>query len=299
MNCQLKTQLENAAQIKEILKEVSVEFRHEDGRKLTTLLVYLPSTGGATDHTEFFEAVKEGLLCNFVFSCSEIEKKLGVESNEAKDKIFAKALRKLSKHTAKGELGELMLFTLLDVYFEAPKILSKISMKTNPRMPVFGADAVHSQFVDGDLKLYLGESKLHKNFKSASTSAADSINSAFEKYITEFDLIDSHIDFAEMDEELKNKLIEILDPFTNKDIDNVINSPCFIGFAEPSLISDDDDEIEFIKSYVELAEDYVAHFFSQVEKQEMSIDDTALLMLPFASLESLVDEFIDTIGIEE
>ena len=299
MNCQLKTQLENDAQIKKILKEVTVKFEHDDGRILETLLVYLPTSSGATDHSEFFEAIREGLLSNFVFSCSEIEKKLGVESAEAKEAIFQKAIRKLSKHTAQGELGELILFTLLDVYFKAPKILSKVSMKTNPRMPVYGADAVHGQFIDGEIKLFLGESKLYKNFKSAATQAATSISTALGKYETEFDLIDSHIDFVDMDEELRDEIVKLLDPFVNKDINNVISSPCFIGFAEPEIISEAASEMEFIDSYLEIADEYVFHFFDKIEKQGMSTDDAALLMLPFASIEDLVDEFISSIGIKE
>ncbi|WP_354624886.1 DUF1837 domain-containing protein [Psychromonas sp. MME2] len=128
--------------------------------------------------------------------------------------FFQKALRKISRHTAKGELGELILFTLLDVYLLAPKLLSKVSMKTNPRMPVYGADAVHGQIVDGELRGYLGESKLYKNFKSAASEATKSIKSAKDKYEDEFDLLDSHMDFPNLDEKLESQILQLLNPYT-------------------------------------------------------------------------------------
>ena len=295
----LKTQLENADQIKSVLREAKISFKLADGRKVTTLLVYLPLCEAGYDLGSFFSAVKEGLLTNFVFSCSEIEKKLGLGNEEIRQKIFDKALRKLSQHTAQGELGELILFTLLDVYFEAPKILSKVSMKTSPRMPVFGADAVHGQIIDGDLKLLLGESKLHENFKTAATMAAKSIAKALREYPKEFDLLDSYIDCRDMDDDLRDMLLRRLDPFENDDLEGAIISPCFVGFAQPEIISSAKSETDFLEKYESIASSYVKNYFQKVEKFGMSIEDTALLLLPFASIEDLVREFIASTGIEQ
>lgn len=298
MNCQLQTQLKNAEEIKSILNKVDVSFVLSGSRKVQTLLVYLPIKDGTIDLAKFFEAIKNGILSNFVFSCSEVEKKLGIKNPNSAEDLFEKAIRKISQHTAKGELGELILFTLLDVYFGAPKILSKVSMKTNPRMPVFGADAVHGQFHDGKLRLYLGESKLYNKFLPAATAATKSISSAVEKYTDEFDLIDSYMDFPDINEDLQAELIKLLDPFSNNDLSELIQSPCFIGFAEPNLISTSSSEDDFIENYKELAAGYIGDFFQKVEKQNMNIEETALLLLPFSSVDKLVAEFIAYIGIE-
>jgi hypothetical protein len=112
--------------------------------------------------------VKNCLLANFVYSHDHIERRLDIENPEAVEMLFQRAVAKLSQHTAKGELGEMILFTLLDVYLGAPKILSKVSMKTSRRMPVYGADAVHAQYVNGALRLYLGESKVYSSFTKCS-----------------------------------------------------------------------------------------------------------------------------------
>ncbi len=299
MDNQLQPQLDNAKEIRNILKEVPISFNLSDGRKVKTLLVYLPVNDGVSCYKEFFEKVRQGILHNFVFSCSEVEKKLGIKKSSTFNGLFDKAIRKLSRHTAKGELGELILFTLLDVYFNAPKLLSKVSLKTNPRMPVFGADAVHGQFENGEFRLYLGESKLHKNFKKAATKAANSIESAKAKYDDEFDLLESYMDFPNLEEELEVKLLDLLNPFSGNDLTDIIYSPCFIGFNEPELISNAASEAEFLKNYIELAKEYVEDFICKIDKQEVGIEETALLMLPFSCIDELVQSFITHMGITQ
>lgn len=298
MSHYLEPQLKNAEEIRAVLKEIPITFQLADGRDVKTLLVYLPADNGKTCNLEFFEKVKDGILSNFVFSCTEVEKKLGIKNQKSAEKLFNKAIRKLSKHTAKGELGELILFTLLDVYFKAPKLLSKVSFKTNPRMPVFGADAVHGQFHDGKFRLYLGESKLYKKFKPAAKEAAESIKSAKDKYEDEFDLLDSHMDFPNIDEDLETELLGLLNPFSNTDLSDVIHSPCFIGFTDSELISSSATEEVFLEKYKALAGEHIASFFDKVENEDVAIGEASLLMLPFSCVDVLVNEFIAYMGIE-
>ncbi|MBQ4890589.1 DUF1837 domain-containing protein [Shewanella sp. MMG014] len=292
----LKPQLNNAVEIKSILKELPYTFRLPDNRQVNTLLVYLPCyEDGKISLTKFFECVKNGILQNFVFSCKEIEKKLGMHSTTAMEELFNKALRKISKHTAQGELGELILFTLLDVYLNAPKLLSKVSMKTVPTMPVFGADAVHGQMVDGEFRVYLGESKLYQNFNSAATKAASSMVSAKGKFDVEFDLLDSHMDFPNLDSEFEEKILDVLNPYVSTENLKSIHSPCFIGFTQPDVIYEND--AHYIEAYKEIASHYVYDFFKKVEDKGLEAEEVTLLMLPFTCVSELVDEFISYIGI--
>ncbi|OKL45448.1 HamA C-terminal domain-containing protein [Pseudovibrio exalbescens] len=298
MNHQLHPQLKNAEDIKNVLKQVDVKLNLADGREVSTLLIYLPFESGTQNRLAFFEAVKNGLLSNFVFSCSEIERKLGVDRPGAAKALFNKAVRKLSKHTAQGELGELILFTILDVYLKAPKLLSKVSMKMDRRMPVFGADAVHGQFLDGKLRLYLGESKLHKSFKTAATKAATSIGTAQSAYEEEFDLLDSHIDFENIDDASKDDILRILNPFLDNNVQELIHSPCFIGFTESNLFSSKYSKKEFIREYIRISKTYINHYFKQIESNNISITNTTLIMLPFTCVKELTNEFIGYMGIE-
>ncbi|MEQ1106278.1 HamA C-terminal domain-containing protein [Acinetobacter ursingii] len=295
----LATQLKNADDIKKILKKIPIDFELEDGRKINSLLVYLPChADNQSSHEEFFECVREGILYNYVFSCTEVEKKLGVDSNDAKkEALFEKALRKISQQTAKGELGEMILFTILDVYLSAPKLLSKVAMKTNARMPVYGADAVHGQFIDGELRLYLGESKLHASFGGASTDAVQSISNARGDYQRELDLIDSHLDFPDLNESLANEILKILNPYETTNIIDKIHSPCFIGFTKPEILLS--IESEYHKKYLEVADLYIKNFYSKAEKKGLDINSLTLLLLPFKCVQELTEEFISFFGISE
>lgn len=296
MDAALRPQLKNASEIKAILKEVQISYQLSDGRDVNTLLVCLPCLeDGKSSHTDFFEAVKNGILQNYVFSCSEIENKLGLKSTQASEDIFEKALRKLSVHTAKGELGELILFTLLDVYLEAPKLLSKVSMKTSPKMPVFGADAVHGKIIDGELRIYLGESKLYKNFKGAASDAAKSIKNAKNNYENEFDLLDSYMDFPDFDKETESQILDLLNPYSSSIALEKIHSPCFIGFTQPDIIFSDEKEYE--EKYTDIACDYVEDFFSKIEQNNLSTKEVTLFLLPFTCVDELVQEFVSYVGI--
>lgn len=296
MDKALKPQLNNSAEIKSILKEVPCKFRLSDQRVVNTLLVFLPChEDGKVSLSEFFELVRNGILQNFVFSCKEIEKKLGMQSTTAMEDLFDKALRKISKHTAQGELGELILFTLLDVYLKAPKLLSKVSMKTAPTMPVYGADAVHGQMVDGEFRVYLGESKLYKSFKPAATAAASSMVSAKSKFDVEFDLLDSHMNFPNLDSEFEKIILDVLNPYTTIDSSKKIHSPCFIGFTQPDVILKND--VDYVEAYKKVACQYVGDFFHKVEDKGLEAEEVTLLMLPFTCVTSLVDEFVAYIGI--
>lgn len=296
MEKQLKTQLSNAEEIKDILKEAEFSHTLKGGRKVRTLLVYLPIVAGKSDHAKFFEKVKDGILANFVFSCTEVEKKMGLVNKNGKEQLFTKSISKLSKHTAQGELGELILFTLLDVYLKAPKLLSKVAMKTAATMPVFGADAVHGQYHNGSFRIFLGESKLHTNFKSAASFAAVSSKTAKNNYGIEFNLLDSFIDFPEWDDATKDQLLDVLDPFSGRDMAGIVHSCCFIGFTKAELLLDDD---KFLEKYEALAKDYVENFFQKVEKQKSNIDETILIMLPFTCVKELVKGFISYMGITQ
>lgn len=299
MNNKLKPQLKNHDVIKKVLRKVEVSLLLSDKRKVEILLVYLPIENGESKHSVFFDLIKDELLHNFALTCKEIDRKLKRPSKIAIDQLFKKALSKLSQQTAHGELGELILFTILDVYLQAPRLLSKISLKTSARMPVYGADSIHAQFIKGGLRLYLGESKLYTSFSSAATAAVESIKSASDKYIQEFNLIDSHLDLPELDEDSQEELIRILNPFENTSKLDFIHSPCFIGFADGNLIKDATSDDDFIQRYIHVAFEHIDDYYKKIELQGLDINSTTLFILPFSDIKKLVDSFIAHLEIEK
>ena len=75
-----------------------------------------------------------------------------------------------------GELGELLLFCFLEAHLKAPKILSKLELKTSTNLYVNGADGVHFlKLENGDYQLIFGEAKMYKDIKNAFNKALNSI----------------------------------------------------------------------------------------------------------------------------
>lgn len=78
--------------------------------------------------------------------------------------------------TNKGELGELLLFSFLESDLKAPKLLTKMELKTNPNMYFNGADGVHYlKLANGDFQLIFGESKAYEDLGDGISAAIGSI----------------------------------------------------------------------------------------------------------------------------
>ena len=295
----LQSQLTNTDRIKQVLAQINASFELSDGTPVEVLLVYLPCKDGECDLSALYEVIKDCIITDFALSYSEIQKKLKRKPINAPQRLLDKAIERLSQHTAQGELGELMLFTLLDVYFNAPKIVSKISQKQARRMPAFGADAIHAQYKDDQLVLYLGESKLHKDYASARIDAIDSISQSLNTYNEQFSYIESNMNFPQIDDDVEQELLDLLDPFenTSNELKERLHTPCFIGFESPDVF---DDDLEKYKSrYIKLACKHIGMFYQRLALKELEHSRTALLLLPVSSIDQLVQGFIDYLEIEE
>ena len=75
-----------------------------------------------------------------------------------------------------GELGELLLFCFLETHLKAPKILTKLELKTSTNHYVNGSDGVHFlRLPNENYQLIFGESKTYKDIKQAINNAFKSI----------------------------------------------------------------------------------------------------------------------------
>ncbi|MYH00445.1 MAG: DUF1837 domain-containing protein [Acidimicrobiaceae bacterium] len=75
-----------------------------------------------------------------------------------------------------GEVGELLIFLLLERLLGIPQVLCKMSLKTNPNVHFHGVDGVHVKaLTGGGLAIYWCESKIHGDFAEASRACLKSI----------------------------------------------------------------------------------------------------------------------------
>ncbi|WP_226499309.1 DUF1837 domain-containing protein [Pseudomonas sp. MWU16-30322] len=99
----------------------------------------------------------------------EYRGKPGMLSRKARDKF-------LDHLQNKGELGELLLYCFLESHLKAPKILSKLELKTSTSQYVNGADGVHFiRLPDGDFQIIFGESKTETELTTALSHAFKSV----------------------------------------------------------------------------------------------------------------------------
>lgn len=81
-----------------------------------------------------------------------------------------------------GEGGELLLYSFLEAHLGAPKILSKMELKTSSEHYVHGTDGVHLlEVAPGDYQLIFGESKMYGDVVgSVGSSVRRGLRAAFE-----------------------------------------------------------------------------------------------------------------------
>ena len=123
-------------------------------------------------------------------------------------------LREISSEKDKGaggELGEILLYLFLEQDLHAPKLLSKVEMKTNPKDYVKGSDGIHFKFRTTDsgkkvLQLVIGESKIRNSLEAGIKDAFTSINTYLTSNTHDRTLLDSHLMNQMVDAEVANEL---------------------------------------------------------------------------------------------
>lgn len=184
----------------------------------------------------------ENALITYALSrhtCNELieQKKFGNLASQAREK-----LRRAKSNT--GELGELLLYCLLESHLHAPKLLTKLELKTASNEYVEGADGVHLLKIDdASYQMVFGESKLHGDLKSGIISAFESIKTMLDndldKMRYEVHLVNTNLLKETVSEDSYEILKKILIPSENDENLNLDNSfGVFLGFD----ISMSDDE---------------------------------------------------------
>lgn len=201
----------------------------------------------------------------------------------------------------KGELGELLLYCFLETHLNAPKILSKLELKTSTGHYVNGADGVHFlKLGNGNYQLIFGESKTIKSLTTALTNAFKSIYE-FKNCINakgkeksglpyEKSLVSDNLEKEEFSKEEVDFIRSVIVPKrdNNFEVDDAFG--IFVGYE--IVISEEDKRLpnqefrvkvlEKIKSEVE---ESFEHIKNKIEEHELSGHHFYIYVLPFTNLE--------------
>lgn len=143
-------------------------------------------------------------------------------SKEGKySKPYREAVRRFKDYINNdGEAGELLLYCFLEAHLNAPKILSKLELKTSSNDYVKGSDGIHIlKLDDNEYQLIFGESKLHtgltKSLSEAFKSIQDFIIRPKNNLNHEINIINTELLKETYDEKLYKLLKEIIIPKAN------------------------------------------------------------------------------------
>jgi len=282
--------------INECLKTITYDAKYKDA-DVKVLLSFIPFRSGCIDIESFLKLLKDQIIIKFAITYKEIQKQYKRKDKLEADKdLYDKAIRKITRSTAKGKIGELLLYLFLEKFFAAPKILSKISNLDDSNIQAKGADAVHAQYYNGDLVLYLGEAKLWKDYSGACEDAVKSIKTTLDDYQQEFDLIESNIDFPNINDDLEREIIALLHPYKTSRGSVIIHTPCFIGF-DSSICKKIKTDTEYKNKYIKAAQKKINIFYDKASSK-LEIDSITLILLPFQSIEDFTNQFIRHLGIK-
>ncbi|QII51333.1 DUF1837 domain-containing protein [Bacillus paralicheniformis] len=207
-----------------------------------------------------------------------------------------------------GELGEFLLYCFLEGHLKAPKIFSKLEMKTSASMYVNGSDGVHFlKLADDNYQLVFGESKTIEKLDSAMNSAFKSIH----QFINEINdkgnfktginfekrLISDNLDHESWAEEEKEFLTKLIYPTTDEEFEVDDAFGIFIGFqinpTEEQKKSSNSDYRKAIETDVrEQLEKELKNIEKLIKRYELYGYSLYIYALPFTELDNARKEIM-------
>jgi len=245
-------------------------------------------------------------LLNYATHYCFSSQKRDIEDEFARNKLMNEAKKLFRKwkeeditdnnQPKSGEVGEMILWLLMEVVLEAPQVVSKMDLKTNPKLEVFGSDGIHIDISEEDiLNIYFGEAKFYNNISGALDSAFQSIEDFHlnSMDVHEFNLVTTHYKY------LNNNQQDKVYKFITGEIEAhevKINHACLIGYDWDEYKKlDSDKRKEFIKNFTITYQEETKRLtkliqsrFDKFSKKEFAFE---VFFIPFKSVQELRTAF--------
>lgn len=267
---------------------------------------FLNISNNKFSYADMFDLLKDN-LGSYVLSRNEYGKN--------PERAITKAISKLREiknngdYGAGGELGELILYVFLEYYLNAPKILSKVELKTTKNQYVYNADGIHFyQFEKDGCKfnhLVIGESKLKNKLKDAIDEAFNSIikSKINDKY--DIDLINAEIFKETMTIEETEELKSLIIPHATDDVNNNTIKEKAFGILIGSDIKINDSvpkstqRQELIKSLNKTVDEIVKRINLNIETHNLKGYSFYVYFLPFNDTTTDKSKIMEQLLIED
>ena len=222
------------------VREIPVDW-NTDGIDLTGKVFYLAFRDKLPTVDELID-IAHARIINFALPRNKIESaKKELQSNpgamdpwvrlatEARD-LFIRTQEQTGRS---GELGELLLFMLLEWALKAPIVACKMYLKTSQQMPVHGTDGIHLGAEDSKLIVYWGESKLHSSLSSALTDISESISDYINtpgKYQNEIRILQANVNFDALNIDQQTAIKSYFNPYSESSNERIDVYACLAGY---------------------------------------------------------------------
>lgn len=178
-----------------------------------------------------------------------------------------------------GDIAEYLMSIFIDKFASSETLISKISLKTNSGMPIYGNDNYYYDY-DNEI-LYFGESKFYSNTKQALQNALKSIQE--HNNVDEIMFVKNHSSaFIADNNEKREKIVEIFDEVS---IENV---------KTKSIIFIMNDDIYAKEDYERLLLEY----FNGLDNVKAETIDLILVFFPILSKDEFLKYFYRRISYE-
>ncbi len=218
--------------------------------------------------------------------------------------LFIKASKTLKRS---GEPGELILFTLLEAFFDAPQIACKMYLKTSENMPVHGSDSIHIKYdvVTRELSLLWGESKLYQSLASSlneicgSIAQFNSIKDGRSPRERDIDIIKDHTNIE--DPNALSAFLDYFDPYTPQINKRTEIFCCLSGFdfnVYKNFSDKKSSEIEtfFKEKYMACVSKACVQFKDKIIESGIGHLEFIFILLPFKSVAEFRRLFFAKLG---
>ncbi len=253
-------------------------------------------------------AIAHARMVNFVMPRSridEVQSELQVNpgvmdpwvmlATEARD-LFMRTDRETGRS---GELGELLLYMLIEWVLKAPIVACKMYLKTSQQMPVHGVDGIHLGYETDKLIMHWGESKLHQTLASALDDISSSISKYHKdptKYANEVRIIRSNLNLGTLGEEARQAIKDYFNPYKPESNNLLESYACLAGFdsilyQNVAHFEHDACETAFRASYEARVESACKLIADKVKAAGLDSFRFSYFLLPFPSVDEARAKF--------
>ena len=217
--------------------------------------------------------------------------------------LIQAALRRFKESEKSGELGELILFHVLERFEGAVQVINKMSIKTSGEVNFHGADAVHFAFRDSVDILFLGESKMRPEFKKAAYDAIESISEkCANKQQFEVKLAVGNLS-SDIPQALRKKIVDYLDSTVRDKSKFQQTRIVLLVFSKDDLKEAEkqhkgEELIEAItEKYKSAIDGYIEYLKERCKKKnELSGKEIIFYLLPVKDVSDINKTFMELIG---